>query len=140
MLYSNIASPFQLMPMQVESLMDELCPAAVPFVPTLPLLSQATLALALAQLEYYDAPLVNALSESVKALLSQPQQQEPPISNTTTSSSSASSESPAKAAALAELPEGLVPGVLLSLAVACSLNGHYDAQLLDRVAEQVSGF
>jgi hypothetical protein len=35
------------------------------------------------------------------------------------------------------LPEGLVPGVLLSLAVACSMNGHYDPQLLDRVAEQV---
>jgi hypothetical protein len=103
-------------------------------VPTLPLLSQATLSLALAQLEFYDPPLVNALAQAVKVTLSQQQQ---PAGG---SSSSSSSSGTKQAAALAELPEGLVSGALLSLAVACSLNGHYDAQLLDKVAEQVCCF
>jgi hypothetical protein len=42
-----------------------------------------------------------------------------------------------KASALEELPEGFVSGVLLSMAVACSLNRHYDPELLDRLADQV---
>lgn len=54
------------------------------------------------------------------------------------SSSSGSSGRLGKAAVLAQLPEAqLVPGVLLSLSVACSMNGHYDAELLDQLAGQV---
>ena len=135
--------------LQVEGLLDKLCTAALPHVPSLPLTSQATLALALAQLEYYDPPLVNALVEAVKVTLSTPQQQQQAAASSDGSSGSNGSSSGGsnggssgssgviKAAALAELPEGLVSGVLLSVAVACSLIGHYDAELLDSVAQQV---
>lgn len=114
--------------MQVEELLDQLCAAAVPHAPALPLLSQATLSLALAQLEFYDSALVTTLADAVKEALAQP-----PSAAGISSSSSA----PAKAPALEELPEGLVSGILLSMAVACSLNRHYDPELLDRLADQV---
>jgi hypothetical protein len=118
--------------MQVEGLLDQLCAAAVPHAPTLPLLSQATLSLALAQLEFYDSALVTTLADAVKEALA------PPTPATGSSGSSSSSSSvPQKAPALQELPEGLVSGVLLSMAVACSLNRHYDPELLDRLADQV---
>jgi hypothetical protein len=124
--------------LQVESLLESLCDAAEQHVGALPLPTQATLALALAQLDYYHAPLYTAIAAAVLQELSDKQPLEVTISSDSSDNSAAAgSVGPARSAVLAGLPPGLVPGVLLSLAVAYSLNGHHDGPLLDELADQV---
>jgi hypothetical protein len=107
-------------------------------VGALPLPTQATLALALAQLDYYHAPLYTAIAAAVLQELSDKQPLEVTISaDNSAAAGSAAGMGPARSAVLAGLPPGLVPGVLLSLAVAYSLNGHHDGPLLDELADQV---
>jgi hypothetical protein len=115
-------------------------------VAALPLPTQATLALALAQLDYYHGPLYTAIAAAVLQELSVKQLAEITISSDSdstaermngTAAGSAAAVGPARSAALAGVPPGLVPGVLLSLSVAYSLNGHHDGPLLDELAEQV---
>lgn len=155
----QLSQTLVLLSLQVEELLDTLCDAAEQQVAQLPLPTQATLALALAQLDYYHAPTYSAIAAAVLQELAdkqpidvasetqQQQQQEQRASSTNGSStagasgddsSSSSKESvPARATALCELPASLVPGVLLSLSVTYSLNGHHDAALLDELADQV---
>jgi hypothetical protein len=131
----------------VEALLEALCDAAEQHVGALPLPTQATLALALAQLDYYHAPLYTAIAAAVLQELSEKQPTEVTISSDSTnegvngsaegSASTAAADGPARSAVLAGVPTGLVPGVLLSLSVAYSLNGHHDGPLLDELADQV---
>jgi hypothetical protein len=127
---------------QVESLLESLCDAAEQHVAQLPLPTQATLALALAQLDYYHAPLYTAIAAAVLQELSEKQPLDAIIDSTQpgqdASNGAASNGNPtARAVALAGLPPSLVPGVLLSLSVAYSLNGHHDGPLMDELAGQV---
>lgn len=119
--------------LQVENLLDQLCGAAVQFIPQLALTTQATLALALAQLAYYDEAMYTAIAESVLAQLAEKVPDE-----VESARGGAVAERPRLSAALPALPEGLASGVLLSLIVAFSMNGHYDEVLMNELADQVS--
>eukprot|EP00883_Tetradesmus_obliquus_P008145 jgi/Sobl393_1/18834/SZX65233.1 len=131
----------------VESLLESLCDAAEQHVAQLPLPTQATLALALAQLDYYHGPLYSAISIAVLAELADKQPLQAAEDHTDSSDNITSNTAAGlgvsdgvaaggRSVALAGLPPGLVPGVLLSLAVAMSLNGHHDGPLLDELAGQ----
>jgi hypothetical protein len=143
---------------QVELLLDQLSDAAAAQLPHLPLQTQGTVALALAQLDYYHAPTFNTVADTVLLQLAdklKPQvlQLGPAAASAAehaasgdalSSSSSSSSDGKGveeaalgRSVALSDLPRSLVPGVLLSLSVAMSLNGHYNAALMDAIAEQV---
>ncbi|KAF8063663.1 hypothetical protein HT031_003518 [Scenedesmus sp. PABB004] len=128
----------------VEGLLEQLCDAAEAQVGALPLPSQAALALALAQLDYYHAPTYAAIAAAVTAELAEkqpPQQQQQQQQQEQQGGGAAGvSAGPPRAAALAALPAALVPGVLLSLCVAFSLNGHHDEQLLEELAAQAVAF
>jgi hypothetical protein len=123
--------------LQVESLLESLCDAAEQHVAELPLPTQATLALALAQLDYYHGPLYTAIAAAVLQQLAEKQPADGDSSTPDTVGAASAAGVQLRSAALAGLPQGLVPGVLLSLAVAYSLNGHHDAALLDELAAQV---
>lgn len=132
--------------LQAEELIAAVADALVPVVPRLPLLTQGAVALALTQLQYYNADVMEAIAASILASLAanatQQQQQQPTASpsQTTGQPSDASIEGPPAEAltqSFAEVQADTLPGVVLTLVAGFSLSGHYSEPLFHGLVDQV---
>jgi hypothetical protein len=120
--------------------------ALVPAVPRLPLLTQGAVALALTQLQYYNADVLEAIAASILSSLEADaaQQQQPPAaaspSQKTGQPGDASVEGPpveALTQSFAEVQPSSLPGVVLTLVAGFSLSGHYSEPLFNGLVDQV---
>ena len=136
---NHLCNVLLLLLLQAEDLIDALTEGVIPHIPSLPLLTQSAIALALAQLSFYNADVYEAIATAVLAAADTSSSSS--SSNAATAAADASGSSAGGQGVLsisfADLPAEVLPGVVLSLAAGFSLNAFYQQEVFEVVVQQV---